>query len=131
MGQDPGEVRHEVEEAREQLGDTVEAIAYKANAPRRARDRAAETLSDARQRLSSDPRAEKVRSGARTLKDAAQRTSANHGLSSGGAGRSLQERAEPVIARVRAVPPRLAAGVGAGVVAGYVIGRRRGRRRGY
>ena len=114
MGQDPGEVRHEVEEAREQLGDTVEAIAYKANAPRRARDRAAETLSDARQRLTSDPRAEKVRSGARTLKDAAQRTSTSHG----GAGRSLQERAEPVTARVRAVPPRLAAGVGAGVVAG-------------
>ena len=40
MGQDTREVRRQqVEEAREQLGDTVAALAYKANAPRRAKDR--------------------------------------------------------------------------------------------
>ena len=39
MAQDTREVRRQqVEEAREQLGDTVAALAYKANAPRRAKD---------------------------------------------------------------------------------------------
>jgi ElaB/YqjD/DUF883 family membrane-anchored ribosome-binding protein len=35
MAQDPGVARRDVEEARVQLGQTVEALAYKANAPRR------------------------------------------------------------------------------------------------
>ena len=39
MGQDTREVRQQVEEAREELGDTVAALAYKVNAPRRAKDR--------------------------------------------------------------------------------------------
>mgnify|MGYP001046755306 CR=1 FL=1 len=38
MAQDPGAIRHEVEEARASLGETIEALAYKANAPRRAKD---------------------------------------------------------------------------------------------
>jgi hypothetical protein len=36
MVEDTGTARREVEEARAQLGQTVEALAYKANAPRRA-----------------------------------------------------------------------------------------------
>jgi ElaB/YqjD/DUF883 family membrane-anchored ribosome-binding protein len=39
MVEDPGTARREVEEARAQLGQTVEALAYKANAPRRAAQR--------------------------------------------------------------------------------------------
>ena len=37
MGESAGEARREVERAREQLADTVEAIVYRMNAPRRAR----------------------------------------------------------------------------------------------
>jgi Protein of unknown function (DUF3618) len=51
MGQDAREVRDQVEEAREQLGDTVAALAYKANAPRRAKERAEQKLAGARRRL--------------------------------------------------------------------------------
>jgi Protein of unknown function (DUF3618) len=51
MGQDTREVREQVEEAREQLGDTVAALAYKANAPRRAKDRAAFKLDGAKRRM--------------------------------------------------------------------------------
>jgi hypothetical protein len=51
MGQDPREVRAQVEDAREQLGDTVEAIVYKANAPRRAKDRAMLKVDRARRRV--------------------------------------------------------------------------------
>ncbi len=51
MGQDTREVRDQVEEAREQLGDTVAALAYKANAPRRAKDRAMLKLDAAKRRV--------------------------------------------------------------------------------
>lgn len=51
MGQDAREVREQVEEAREQLGDTVAALAYKANAPKRAKDRAMVKIEGAKRRL--------------------------------------------------------------------------------
>ena len=51
MGQDAREVREQVEDAREQLGDTVAALAYKANAPRRAKDRARLKLEAVKRRL--------------------------------------------------------------------------------
>ncbi len=51
MAQDTREVRRQqVEEAREQLGDTVAALAYKANAPRRAKDRLRIKLQGAKRR---------------------------------------------------------------------------------
>ena len=51
MGQDTRQVREQVEEAREQLGDTVAALAYKVNAPRRAKERAAVKLDGAKRRV--------------------------------------------------------------------------------
>jgi Protein of unknown function (DUF3618) len=39
MGQSASEERREVERAREQLAGTVEALVYRMNAPRRAKDR--------------------------------------------------------------------------------------------
>jgi phage tail protein X len=41
MGEDPSALRHEVEDARARLGDTVDALAYKVSAPRRLTRRAA------------------------------------------------------------------------------------------
>jgi hypothetical protein len=52
MAQDTREVREQVEEARERLGDTVAALVYKANAPRRAKERAALKVDGAKRRLS-------------------------------------------------------------------------------
>jgi uncharacterized protein DUF3618 len=51
MGEDTREVREQVEAAREQLGDTVAALVYKANAPRRAKERAAMKLEGAKRRV--------------------------------------------------------------------------------
>jgi hypothetical protein len=51
MAQDTREVRNQVEEAREQLGDTVAALAYKASAPRRAKERAVLKLENAKRRV--------------------------------------------------------------------------------
>lgn len=38
MGQDPSEIRREIEETRLRMGDTVEALGYKANVPERVKD---------------------------------------------------------------------------------------------
>jgi hypothetical protein len=51
MGEDTREVRERVEEARDQLGDTVAALAYKANAPRRAKERAQMKLDGLKRRV--------------------------------------------------------------------------------
>ena len=39
MGQDPSQIRQDIEQTRGQMGDTVEALGYKADVPGRARDR--------------------------------------------------------------------------------------------
>jgi Protein of unknown function (DUF3618) len=44
VGEDPSTLRHDVEQARAHLGDTVDALAFKAAAPRRAAERAAATV---------------------------------------------------------------------------------------
>ena len=38
MGQDPGEIRQQIEQTREEMGDTIEALAYKADVKERAKD---------------------------------------------------------------------------------------------
>jgi hypothetical protein len=49
MGQEPGEIRQEIEETRDQMGDTVDALAYKADVKTRVK----ESISDRRDRLMS------------------------------------------------------------------------------
>jgi gas vesicle protein/phage tail protein X len=39
MGQDPSQIRHDIEDTRAEMGETVEALGYKADVPSRARDR--------------------------------------------------------------------------------------------
>ena len=43
MGEDPGQIRDEIERTRAQMGDTVEAIGYKADVPARAKEKVSET----------------------------------------------------------------------------------------
>jgi hypothetical protein len=74
MGEDTREVRNEVEEARARLGDTVEALAYKVNAPRRFRDTVTAKVERVKQRVGSDPRAAKVRDGVDSVKDSVEST---------------------------------------------------------
>lgn len=38
MGQDPAAIRQEIEQTRERMGDTVDALGYKADVPSRAKD---------------------------------------------------------------------------------------------
>jgi uncharacterized protein DUF3618 len=39
MGEDPGEIREEIEDTRARMGDTVEAIGYKTDVKSRAADK--------------------------------------------------------------------------------------------
>ena len=40
MGEDPGQIRQEIEATRERMAETADALAYKANVPARAKEKA-------------------------------------------------------------------------------------------
>jgi gas vesicle protein len=69
MGQDPREIRQDIEETRSQMGDTVEALGYKADVPGRARER----VQSMKAKVSgSTPDAGDVKQGARQAAGMAQ-----------------------------------------------------------
>jgi gas vesicle protein len=51
MGQDPEALRRDIEHTRERMGDTVEAIGYRADVPGRAKEKVGNTLTDVRERI--------------------------------------------------------------------------------
>ncbi len=69
MGEDPRQIRQDIEETREQMGDTVEALGYKADVPARARDRVDTIKSKV---TGSTPSSGDVKQGARKAAGMAQ-----------------------------------------------------------
>lgn len=53
MGKDVSQVRHEVEAARQDVADAVEALVYKLNAPRRLKERVSTTVRTAREQVAA------------------------------------------------------------------------------
>ena len=60
MGEDPGQIRQQIEETRGQMGDTVDALAYKADVKERAKDsitekkdKAVESIAQTKEKLVS------------------------------------------------------------------------------
>jgi gas vesicle protein len=51
MGQDPAVIRKEIEQTREHMGDTVDALGYKADVPARAKDSVAEKVDAMKSRI--------------------------------------------------------------------------------
>jgi gas vesicle protein len=51
MGQDPDAIRREIEQTRERMGDTVEAIGYKADVPARTKDKVSGTITAVKDRI--------------------------------------------------------------------------------
>jgi len=80
MGQDPSQIRQDIEQTRGQMGDTVEALGYKADVPGRARnkvqsmkDKVTGTAHDATQRVSgATPDSGDMKQGARQAAGMAQ-----------------------------------------------------------
>ena len=52
MGQEPAQVRQDIEQTREQMGETVEAIAYKADVPARTKERVQDTMRRGKSKVS-------------------------------------------------------------------------------
>jgi gas vesicle protein len=51
MGQDPAAIRQQIEQTREHMGDTVDALGYKADVPARAKDSVSEKVDSLRSRI--------------------------------------------------------------------------------
>jgi hypothetical protein len=51
MGQDPREIREEIEDTRARMGDTVEALAYKTDVKSRTRDKVSDTVQTAKSKV--------------------------------------------------------------------------------
>jgi len=80
MGQDPGEIRQDIERTREQMGDTVEALSYKADVKARAKDSITDRVDSVKSRVGlagskvsdATPSGEDVKQGARRAKGIAE-----------------------------------------------------------
>jgi hypothetical protein len=80
MGQDPGEIRQDIEVTRAQMGDTVEALSYKTDVKARARDSVTGKVDTVKSKVGlagskvsdSTPSGEDFRQGARRAAGIAQ-----------------------------------------------------------
>jgi gas vesicle protein len=73
MGQDPDAIRQEIEQTRNEMGDTVEAIGYKADVPSRAKDSVKERTGRMRDKISgATPGGGEMKQGARQAVGMAQ-----------------------------------------------------------
>ena len=73
MGQDPGEIRQDIEQTRERMGDTVEALGYKTDVPARAKEAVSSRVDSVKSKVSgSTPDSGDVKAGARQAAGIAQ-----------------------------------------------------------
>ena len=52
MGQNPGQIRQDIEETRAEMSETVEAVGYKTDVPSRAKDKVSETVDNVKNKVS-------------------------------------------------------------------------------
>ena len=94
MGEDPSRIREEIEQTRSEMGETVEAIGYKADVPSRARDKvedAKSKVSETKDNLVSKvtgatPDAGEVKHGARRAAGVAQQNPLGLAIGAAAAG---------------------------------------------
>jgi ElaB/YqjD/DUF883 family membrane-anchored ribosome-binding protein len=73
MGQDTGQIRQDIEETRGRMGDTVEALGYKADVPGRAKEAVSGRVDSVKSRISgATPDGAEMKQGARRAKGLAQ-----------------------------------------------------------
>jgi ElaB/YqjD/DUF883 family membrane-anchored ribosome-binding protein len=73
MGQDPSEIRNDIEGTRARMGDTVEALGHKADVPGRAKEAVSNRVEDVRSKISrTTPDKGEVKDGARRATGVAQ-----------------------------------------------------------
>jgi gas vesicle protein len=73
MGQDTGQIRQDIEETRGRMGETVEALGYKADVPGRAKEAVSERVESVKSKISgATPDSGDVKQGAHRAKGIAQ-----------------------------------------------------------
>jgi Protein of unknown function (DUF3618) len=109
MGQDPGEIRQQIAQTREDMGDTIDALGYKADVPARAKDKVTGTVDRARESVTGtvDSLRGAVTGSAGSVKGAAP-----------GRG-EMSQKAQTAVGMAQSNPLGLAIG---SVAAGFVIG---------
>ena len=74
MGQDPSEIRNDIEETRSRMGDTAEALGHKADVPGRAKEAISGRVESVKSTISgSTPDSSDVKQGARRAAGRARR----------------------------------------------------------
>jgi gas vesicle protein len=74
MGQDPAAIRQEIEQTRERMGDTVDALGYKADIPARAKDSISGKVQDVRATITgAGSQVSEAAPGTEDVKQAGQR----------------------------------------------------------
>ena len=73
MGEDPGTIREEIEQTRDRMGDTVDALAYKADVKTRAKESVSDKVDTLKSKVTgATPDAGDVKHGARRTVGVAQ-----------------------------------------------------------
>ncbi len=73
MGQDTGQIRQDIEETRGRMGETVEALGYKADVPGRAKEAVSGRVESVKSKISGvTPDGAQVKQGARRTKGLAE-----------------------------------------------------------
>jgi hypothetical protein len=111
MGQDPDDIREEIEDTRAEMTETVEAIGYKADVPARAKEKAADKADVVRSKLSE---------ATTKAKEAVAGTTSRGGDTAGGTASRVRD-ATPSGADVRRTARR-AAGIAQENPLGLAIG---------
>jgi gas vesicle protein len=73
MGEDPGTIRRDIEDTRAQMGDTVEALGYKADVPTRAKESVQGKVDSVKSKIAgATPDADQAKGQAKRAASAAQ-----------------------------------------------------------
>jgi hypothetical protein len=73
MGQEPGEIRQDIEQTRARMGDTVEALGYKADVPSRAKESVSGKVDSVKSKITgSTPDGDQMKDGAKQAVGVAQ-----------------------------------------------------------
>jgi len=109
MGQDPDAIREEIEQTRAEMGETVEAIGYKADVPSRAKEKVSEKVDNVKAKVSGT---------AARARDAVGGTASRAGEATPGADEAKQS-ARRAVGLAQENPLGLAVGA---VAVGFLVG---------
>jgi hypothetical protein len=123
VGQDPDQIRQDIEDTRAEMSETVEAIGYKADVPSRAKDKVSETVDNVKNKVSGTAtRAKEALTGTTSrVADAAGGAASRVGDATPSGG-EVKQQAKRAVGLAQENPLGLAVGaVALGFLAGLAV----------